>query len=105
MFLINLDFSKSNSNSPASKNSFPIFIFSMTFKKPDSTQKVYHYIEIDSTTIALYDSLMDQPISYGSKVKIQVDINKLLPKDITIYYYTLKQLIKLKPIKPYIGKK
>jgi len=77
----------------------------MTFKKPDSTQKVYHYIEIDTTTIALYDSLMDQPISYGSKVKIQVDINKLLPKDITIYYYTLKQLIKLKPIKPYIGKK
>jgi hypothetical protein len=105
MFLINLDFSKSNSNSPASKNSFPIFIFSMTFKKPDSTQKVYHYIEVDTTTIALYDSLMDQPISYGSKVKIQVDINKLLPKDITIYYYTLKQLIKLKPIKPYIGKK
>ena len=102
---MNLDFSSSNSNSPASKNSFPIFIFSMTFKKPDPTQKIYHYIEIDSTTIALYDSLMDQPISYGSKVKIQVDINKLLPKDITIYYYTLKQLIKLKPIKPYIGKK
>ena len=69
----------------------------MTFKKPDPTQKIYHYIEIDSTTIALYDSLMDKPISYGSKVKIQVDINKLLPKDITIYYYTLKQLIKLKP--------
>ncbi len=44
----------------------------MTFKKPDPTQKIYHYIEIDSTTIALYDSLMDQPISYGSKVKIQV---------------------------------
>ena len=60
----------------------------MTFKKPDSTQKVYHYIEVDTTTIALYDSLMDQPISYGSKVKIQVDINKLLPKDITCLLYT-----------------
>ena len=43
--------------------------------------------------------------SNGCKIKIQVDINKLLPKDITIYYYTLKEFIKLKPIKPYIGKK
>ena len=77
----------------------------MIFKKPSPSEKVYHYIEIDSTPIALYDSLMDQPISYGTKIKIQVDINKLLPKDITIYYYALKEFIKLKPIKPYIGKK
>ena len=77
----------------------------MTFKKPNPKQKVYHYIEINSTTIALYDSLMDMPISYGSKVKIQVDINRLLPKDITIYYYQLKEFIKLKPIKPYQGNK
>jgi hypothetical protein len=48
---------------------------------------------------------MDMPISYGSKVKIQVDINRLLPKDITIYYYQLKEFIKLKPIKPYQGNK
>ncbi len=77
----------------------------MTFKKPDTTHKVYHYIEVDSTTIALYDSLMDQPISYGTKIKIQVDINRLLPNDITIYYYTLKELIKLEPISQFRGKK
>lgn len=77
----------------------------MTLKKVDPTQKVYHYIEIDSTTIALYDSYMDQPIEYGTKVKIQIAINKKLSKDITIYYYNLKEFIKLKPIKPYIGKK
>jgi len=77
----------------------------MTLKKPDSTQKVYHCIGIDSINFALYDSLMDQPIEYGTKVKIQIAMNKKLSKDITIYYYDLKEFIKLKPIKPYFGKK
>ena len=48
---------------------------------------------------------MDQPIEYGTKVKIQIAMNKKLSKDITIYYYDLKEFIKLKPIKPYFGKK
>lgn len=75
----------------------------MTFKKPDPKQKIYHLIYLDTTTLALYDSEFDLPISYGSKIKVQVDINMKLPKNITIYYYDLKEFIKLKPLKPYIG--
>ena len=61
----------------------------MTFKKINPKEKVFHYIEINSTTIAFYDSELDMPLAYGSKVIVSAIIKNLNPK-IKINYYKIK---------------
>jgi hypothetical protein len=73
----------------------------MTYKKIDPKEKIFHYIEISTSKIALYDSELDQPVAYGSKVLIANAIKNLSPK-VTIYYYDIKRnFIKLG--KTYMG--
>lgn len=73
----------------------------MTYKKIDPKEKTFHYIEISTSKIALYDSALDQPVAYGSKVLIANAISNLSPK-VTVYYYDMKRgFIKLG--KTYMG--
>ena len=61
----------------------------MTFKKINPKEKIFYYIEINPTTVALYDSEFDQPLVYGSKNLVSAVITKLNPK-IKITYYSIK---------------
>ena len=67
----------------------------MIFKKINPKEKVFHYIEIDSSHHVLYDSILDVPIVYGSKAKVSLTI-KNLNKAVKINYYNLSnEYIKL----------
>lgn len=70
----------------------------MRFKKINPKEKVFHYIEIDTSRHALYDSALDEPLVYGSKAKVSLTI-KNLNKDIKINYYnSSNEYIKLDKI-------
>lgn len=62
----------------------------MTFKKVNLKEKVFHCIEIDSSTHVLFDSEFDVPIIKGSKNLVGLAIASL-KKDVIIHHYKLKQ--------------
>jgi hypothetical protein len=62
----------------------------MTFKKINTKETLFHYIEIDATNCVLFDSELNQPIIYGSKNRVAAVI-KNLPTTIRINYYTTNE--------------
>jgi len=60
----------------------------MTFKKVNSNEKEFHYIELQSTVYVLFDSQFDIPIARGSKVIVGKEITKL-NENVTVHYYKL----------------
>ena len=68
--------------------------YTMTFKKINQKETIFHYIEIDATHCVLFDSQLDYPIIHGSKNRAAAII-KNFNKDVRINYYTVEEYIKI----------